>query len=54
VANVALIVIAVVLLAVGLGTATPKAVAAILLLMGILALLALAVIQVARSAHRRR
>jgi hypothetical protein len=48
-----LIAIAVLLLAVGLGTTTPKGLAAILLLIGIAVLLALVGMQVARSKHRR-
>jgi hypothetical protein len=51
--NVALIAIAVLLLAVGLGTSTPKGLAAILLLIGIAVLLALVGMQVARRTHRR-
>ena len=53
VTNVALLAIALLMLTLGLGTATPKAIAAILLLVGILALLALVGIQVASSTHRR-
>jgi hypothetical protein len=53
VTNGALLAIALLMLTLGLGTATPKAIAAILLLVGILALLALVGIQVARSTHRR-
>lgn len=53
VTNVALLAIAVLLLAVGLGTAAPKGIAVILLLLGSLALLALVGVQVARGTHRR-
>ena len=51
--SVALIVVATLLLAVGLGTAMPPGIAAILLTMGILVLLALVGIQIARGMHRR-
>ena len=51
--NVALVVIAALLLAVGLGNTAPNGLGAVLLLMGIAALLALVGIQVARSTHRR-
>ena len=53
VTNVALVVIAALLLAVGLGNTAPNGLGAVLLLMGIAALLALVGIQVARSTHRR-
>ena len=53
VTNVALVVIAVLLLVLGLGSTTPNGLAGVLLLMGIAALLALVGIQVARSTHRR-
>jgi hypothetical protein len=51
--NVALLVVAALLLAVGLAPATPKGIAAILLTMGVLVLLALVGIQVTRSTQRR-
>ena len=51
--NVALVAIAALLLAVGLGNTNPNGLGPILLLMGIAALLALVGIQVARSTHRR-
>jgi hypothetical protein len=53
VTNVALLAIAVLLLAVGLGTTPSTETGAILLLLGILALLALVGVQVARRTHRR-
>jgi hypothetical protein len=53
VTNVALIAVAVLLLAVGLGTTPSTGAGAILLLLGILALLALVGVQVARRTHRR-
>ena len=53
VTNVALVAIAALLLAVGLGSTTPNGLGPILLLMGIAALLALMGIQVARTTHRR-
>jgi hypothetical protein len=51
--NVALIAVAVLLLTAGLSTSAPKGIAAILLLAGVVALLALAGIQVARRTRRR-
>jgi hypothetical protein len=51
--NVALLVVAVLLLTVGLASATPQGIAAILLTSGILVLLALVSIQLARRMRRR-
>jgi hypothetical protein len=53
VTNVALIAVAALLLAVGLDTTPSTGTGAILLLLGILALLALVGVQVARRTHRR-
>ncbi len=53
VTTLALIAIGMILLTLGLGTTTPKAIAAILLLLGIVVLLALVSLQVVRNTRRR-
>jgi hypothetical protein len=54
VTNLALLAIAALLLVAGLGNTTPKGIALILIVVGVLTLLTAVVIQVARAALRRR
>ncbi|HYA00545.1 MAG TPA: hypothetical protein VEK76_09370 [Candidatus Binatia bacterium] len=51
--NLALVALAALLLAFGVGLTTPRAIAAVLLVLGVLALLALAGIHIARRVSRR-